>query len=291
MDPEDRTEVSRLSKQLLPRGAINILRSLRHYANVGLLPLDYIARRINGRSDFPPLHLRRYVGPLRTFESSGAEFLAYLQLLAGLKTGESLLDVGCGCGLMALFLRDYLDESGSYAGIDIHRRSISWCEQNIGARHPNFRFAHIDVRSLAYNPQGAHLAENYSFPSEANTFDVVLLKSVFTHMRPPEVENYLAEVSRVLKSGGRCLATFFLLNEEQFRLAMEGKQELQFGFGEGVSRYVYEHSPESAIAYDESYVREVLRESGLTLQEPIYYGKWSGRRAGLSFQDILMLRK
>ena len=287
----DRSEVSRLSKQLLPREAINILRSFRHYAYLGLLPLDYFSRVINGKSDFPPLHLRRYVGPLRTFESSGAEFMAYLQVLAGLQPQESLLDVGCGCGLMALFLKDHLDEGGRYSGVDIHQPSIRWCEKNIGAQHSNFRFAHIDVKSLAYNPKGAHRAEDYSLPFGSQTFDIILLKSVFTHMRPPEVENYLAEVSRLLKSGGRCLVTFFLLNEEQGRLAAEGRQELQFSFGKGVWRYVYEHSAESAVAYEESYVRDVLRKCGLILQEPIYYGKWSGRRDGLSFQDILMLRK
>jgi SAM-dependent methyltransferase len=282
--------VTNLSKQLLPRPAINILRSLRHYAYLALLPLDYLSRRINGKSDFPPLHLRRYVGPLRTFEASGSEFTAYLQLLADLQPHESILDVGCGCGLMALFLKDYLDEGGRYVGIDIHRPSISWCGKNIGDRHPNFRFAHIDVKSLAYNPKGAHSADDYTLSFEAQTFDVILLKSVFTHMRPLEVENYLEEVSRLLKSGGRCLATFFLLNEEQARLAEEGRQ-LQFNFGEGVWRYVYEHSPESAVAYEESFVQGVLRKNGLILQEPIHYGRWTGRRDGLSFQDVLLLRK
>jgi ubiquinone/menaquinone biosynthesis C-methylase UbiE len=283
--------VSRLSKQLLPRHTINILRSLRHYAYLALLPLDYLSRVINGKSDFPPLHLRRYVGPLRTFEASGTEFMAYLRLLAGLQPQEDLLDVGCGCGLMALFLKDYLDESGRYTGVDIHQPSIKWCEKHIGARHPNFRFAHIDVKSLAYNPKGAHSAEDYAFPFEAHSFDVILLKSIFTHMRPLEVENYIGEVSRLLKSGGRCLVSFFLLNEEQARLAVEGRQKLQFNFGEGVWRYVYEHRAESAVAYEESHIRSVLRKCGLILAEPIYYGSWTGRRDGLSFQDMLMLRK
>ena len=192
---------------------------------------------------------------------------------------------------MALFLKDYLDESGHYTGVDIHQPSIKWCQRNIGERHPNFRFEHVDVQSLAYNPKGTHRAEDYKFPFAAHAFNVILLKSVFTHMRPPEVENYIEEVSRLLKSGGRCLMTFFLLNDEQARLAGEGRQALQFTFGEGVWRYVYEHSAESAVAYEESYIRGVLQESGLILQEPIHYGGWTGRRDGLSFQDMIILRK
>jgi SAM-dependent methyltransferase len=192
---------------------------------------------------------------------------------------------------MALFLKDYLDESGRYTGVDIHQPSIKWCEKNIGGRHPNFRFAHIDVKSRGYNPKGAHRPEGYAFPFEAHTFDVVLLKSVFTHMRPPEVESYIREVSRLLKNGGRCLMTFFLLNEEQGRLEAEGRQQLQFSFGAGVWRYVYEHRAESAVAYKESYIRGLLRECGLILQEPICYGRWTGRRDGLSFQDMFILKK
>jgi ubiquinone/menaquinone biosynthesis C-methylase UbiE len=283
-------KVNRFSKQLLPQGAIKILRSLRHYTYLALLPPDYLSRLIRGKSHFPPLHLRRYVGPVRTFEASGIEFMAHLKQLAGLQPQQSLLDIGCGCGLMALFLNDYLDESGSYTGVDIHLSSIKWCQKNISTTHRNFHFRHIDVRSSAYNPNGVILAEDYRFPFEDQRFDVVLLKSVLTHMRPLEVENYLNEVSRLLKPGGRCLVTFFLLNEEQERLAGEGKQELKFRFGEGVWRYVYEHSAESAVAYEESYIRELVSRCGLRM-DSINYGTWTGRSDGLSFQDLLLLKK
>lgn len=68
-------------KESLPAPIVSALRLTRHLAYICLGPLDYVARIINGKGDFPPLHLRRYVGPLRTFEMSGAEFMAYLQLL------------------------------------------------------------------------------------------------------------------------------------------------------------------------------------------------------------------
>jgi SAM-dependent methyltransferase len=278
-------------KQLLPSQAVNFLRHFRHFIYLVLLPVDYVNRAINGKTDFPPVHLRRYVGPLRSFEASGAEFTAYLRLLAGLQPQDSILDIGCGCGLMAIFLKDYLDERGSYTGLDIHRPSISWCTRNIGERHPNFRFGHIDVRNEAFNPKGTNSAEDYRFPFDTDAFDVILLKSVFTHMRPAEVENYLQEVSRLLKSSGRCLVSFFLLNDEQARLATKGKQRLQFNFGDGVWRYVYEQRAESAVAYEETYILDLLRKYGLDLQERIHYGTWTGRSDGLSFQDILLLKK
>jgi SAM-dependent methyltransferase len=217
--------------------------------------------------------------------------MSYLRLLVEMRPGERMLDIGCGCGLMALYLKDYFDEEGGYAGVDLHRPSIEWCRSRIGSVRRNFQFGHIDVKSLAYNPQGGSQGESFVFPFDPHSFDVVLLKSVFTHMRPAEVENYLREVARLLKGKGRCLATFFLLNREQEALAAGGRSVLTFGFGTGDWRYVYEHSPESASAYGESYILNLLAKHGLRLRAPIYYGRWSGREAGLSFQDILIIER
>ncbi len=280
-----------LYKRTLPWTLINSLRELRGYVDFALLPVDYLSRAINGKTEFPPLHLRRCVGPLRTFEFSGAEFLCYLRLLASMRPDEQILDLGCGCGLMALYLKSYLNSIGGYVGVDIHQPSIAWCKRQISPLNPNFHFTHIDLRNLAYNPRGKYDAENYAFPYENGSFNVILLKSVFTHMRPPEVDNYLREVSRLLRSEGRCLATFFLLNQTQESLAAEGRNEMKFAYGEGAWRYLYAHSPENAVAYEEKYIIGLLQKHGLVLQAPIYYGTWSGRDDGLSFQDILILEK
>jgi len=257
---------------------------MRNAGLVALGPVDYALRALNCKADLPPLHLRRYVGPLGSFESSGAEFMGYLRSLALLRPSERVLDIGCGCGQMALHLKNYLDENGGYVGVDIHRPSINWCRQKIARRHKNFQFEHIDVRNLAYNPNAAQPAEAYVFPFADRSFDLILLKSVFTHMRPPEVSNYLSEVARLLKSDGRCLATFFLLNDEQAALA----NELAFNYGEGEWRYVHEHSPESAVAYDESFVMQLPEKYELVVEKKIY-GRWTGRDDGLSYQDILIL--
>ena len=266
------------------RNTIKVLRTIRNAGLVALGPVDYAVRALNCKADLPPLHLRRYVGPLGSFESSGAEFMGHLRSLAALRPDERVLDIGCGCGQMALHLKNYLDETGSYVGVDIHRPSIRWCQQNIARRHKNFQFTHIDVRNLAYNPNAAQPAEAYVFPFADRSFDLILLKSVFTHMRPPEVSNYLSEVARLLKSDGRCLATFFLLNDEQAALT----NDLAFNFGEGEWRYVHEHSPESAVAYDERFVMQLLEKYGLAVTKRIY-GRWSGRDDGLSYQDILII--
>jgi Methylase involved in ubiquinone/menaquinone biosynthesis len=214
----------------------------------------------------------------------------YLQLLGKLKPEEHVLDIGCGCGLMALYLKEYLHSDGYYAGIDIHQPSIKWCQKNIASERHNFLFVHTDILSAAYNPNGKHRGETYQLPFEAQSFDVILLKSVFTHLPPTEVDNYLGEIARLLKNDGRCLATFFLLNETQVDLDKQGKAALHFRYGEDDWRYVYEHSPESAAAYREGFVMDLMLKHHLVVTG-IHYGRWSGRSDGLSFQDIIVIEK
>ena len=151
------------AKQRYSRTLVNFLRASRNFVYLLLTPFDYACRLINGKADFPPLHLRRHVGPLRSFEASGAEFMSYLRLLVGLQPGERILDVGCGCGLMALYLKEYLDKQGSYVGVDLHGPSINWCRRRIGSEHKNFEFKHIDVQSMAYNPRGEVKGEVFHF--------------------------------------------------------------------------------------------------------------------------------
>ena len=64
-----------------------------------------------------------------------------------------------------------------------------------------------------YRPKAKFTASNYKFPYEDNFFDFVILQSVFTHMVLDDMKNYLHEISRVLKKGGRSYISYFILNE------------------------------------------------------------------------------
>lgn len=256
-----------------------------------LQPLDALCRRLNGKRHLPPIHLRRYVGPLASFESSGSEFLAFLKLLGNLRPGTRILDVGCGCGLMALQMIPYSSSQGRYVGMDISRPAIAWCQRHIASQHPNFTFTHSDIYNRRYNPRGQQQAKSFAFPGENKSFDLIIVKSVFTHMRPVEVSHYLHEIDRLLTDEGCCLATFFLLNEMQQNLAQRGRNAFDFSFGDTTWRYMDANNPEIAVAFSESHLLTMLDKAGLKLQSGIRYGTWSGRADGLSFQDILLIKR
>jgi len=90
--------------QTLPGSVIKLGLILRSAMLVAVEPVDYVSRLVNRESELPPLYLRLYAGPLVSFKSSGAEFTAYLKLICHLLPNERVLDIGCGCGLVALNL-------------------------------------------------------------------------------------------------------------------------------------------------------------------------------------------
>jgi SAM-dependent methyltransferase len=177
-------------------------------------------------------------------------------------------------------LKDWL--TGSYEGFDVVPAAVEWCRREITPRHPKFRFQLADIKSARYNPRGTWQAAEYRFPYEDASFDFAFLTSVFTHLQRPAVENYVAELARVLRPGGRCLATYFLMNEDAVR-AMGGHG--QFGFEQDGQLVVDDRVPERAIAFHEQDVRELHERKGLPI-EAVHYGSWCGRERYTSFQDI-----
>ena len=163
--------------------------------------------------------------------------------------------------------------------------------RNIASEHPNFHFRHVDVFNLHYNPEGRLDPEEFEFPYPEEAFDFVFLTSVFTHMLPPEVRHYLREVRRVLRPQGRCLMTFFLLNEESLDAVRAGRAHRRFAYeGDG---YIYDvrETPEAAVAHPEDDVMGFIKQAGFELHVPIRYGYWPGRQVQDPGQDIVVVKR
>jgi SAM-dependent methyltransferase len=254
------------------------------------LPADVLNSLLGRRDPLTPPKGRVFFGG-GDFNRVGEEYFRYFVELGGLKPHERVLDVGCGIGRMAVPLTRYLDDRGSYEGIDVFPKGIAWCQENITPRYPNFRFRVANIKNKEYNPGGRFAASEYEFPYADASFDFVLLTSVFTHLLPDEVDNYLSEIERVLAPGGRCFASFFLLNEESLGLIHSGRSTIDFRYDFGGYRAKSKETPEAAIAYPEDYVRSLHAERGLEIAEPVHYGSWPRRRDFLSYQDVMIAVK
>jgi ubiquinone/menaquinone biosynthesis C-methylase UbiE len=227
------------------------------------------------------------------FKEIGENFLRHFIRVGGLQKEDRILDVGCGIGRMAIPLTQYLDRTASYEGFDIVANGIEWCEEQITSRYPNFRFHLVSVKNNMYQPNGNINAYDYRFPYEDESFDFVFLTSVFTHMRPADMENYLSEVSRVLKTRKNCFNTHFLINEQARTLLNAGACPRKLGRSSSGYHSVDPENPETAIAYEENYVRACYRKNGLRIIEPIRYGYWCGRprHSCMDYLDITIATK
>jgi ubiquinone/menaquinone biosynthesis C-methylase UbiE len=202
-----------------------------------------------------------------------------------------VLDVGSGIGLKTWPLISYLSASGRYEGVDIVAKGVNWCAEHYTPQYPNFHFQLIDVYNQWYNPEGSRKASEYTFSFPDSEFDFLVMNSVFTHMLAAEVENYLNEVSRMLRVGGRCFISFFLLNPESLQLIANGKSTVDLKYDFAPARAMSHECPEAAIGFAEPYVKALFEKCGLKIKDPVKYGSWCGRADYLSYQDLIVAVK
>lgn len=215
------------------------------------------------------------------FIGIGNTFLKQFKKLGGLKPHHHVLDVGSGIGRMAIPLTSFLDAQGSYDGFDIREDGVTWCQEKITPRYPNFKFKLATLGNSHYLPEATGEAGKFHFPYPSRTFDLVVLTSVFTHVDAEVVCNYLEEINRVLKRGGRMFATFFLFAHGAPERPDRPAAQVHFPHQFGHYRLMSLENPAHAIAFDESWVTAQCERRGLQVRWPIHHG----------FQDVLVAEK
>jgi len=210
-----------------------------------------------------------------------------------IEPASHVLDVGCGLGRLARPLIKFLS-SGEYRGIDATKSSIDWCQDSY-AKFPNFRFEFADVFNSYYNPHTKTTDSQYKFPFADCSFDFVWSTSLFTHMMIDGFENYLSEMSRVMKVGAQCWNTYLLLNEVSLEciknLDAKSRVQLHYPVDGGLVRDT--DDPGAQIGLFEGRIRTIHKKNGLEIQQPIRYGPWCGRKDNLmaGWQDIIVAAK
>lgn len=228
----------------------------------------------------------------------GEEWSMLLRFYGEITCDSSVLEIGCGLGRIAFPLRFVLIGEGTYEGFDICRYKIDFLKKFHEA-YPNFRFCLADIRNTNYNPLGKINAVEYRFPYAENSFDLVFASSVFTHLLPESTRHYFAESARVLRSGGRCIFSFFLLdfyNRRQPRplsfsdpLFNIDSAYADYGEDFAVSNL---RDPEQITGYKRSFIEECAREAGLEFAQNPVPGLWSGSFSRwVGTQDIIVLTK
>jgi len=108
--------------------------------------------------------------------------------LAGLREGESVLEVGCGTAPLSMLARGLVGPSARVAGIDLAPRMAAQARRKAAAAGLSIDF---------------HVASVDALPFRRDTFHVVLSSLMLHHLPVAVKKGGLSEIHRVLKPGGR----------------------------------------------------------------------------------------
>lgn len=230
----------------------------------------------------PPKRLLRYGRD--EFALEGDALLDRLLDLTPIAPGSRVLDVDCGVGQVARPLARYLRtrQGGVYEGFDSDRDAIGWCRRAY-RRHRHVRFLVADVFHPRERPGGAHRREEYRFPYEGASFDLVIAAGVLAHLLEGEAAHYLEEIDRVLAPGGTLFATCFVLDEDSRGAIARGDAALSFLDADGHVAMVSEDLPDEAVAYDRDWLA-----ARMPAAPEVHPGAWRGAEEAESLLDIVV---
>ena len=270
--------------KILPRSAIRWLRDKY------LAILDLQDRITKKEHELVPPRSLHFVGD-GDFKTTGETFFKHFVDKGALCPNETVLDIGCGSGRMAIPLMNYIKLPGEYTGFDISKKAILWCQENISRRNPCFNFIYADIINKEYNPKGKVSSSNYRFPCDAASIDFAFATSVFTHLKSDDAYHYLTEIYRCLKESGRAFLTFFILDTFNKQQVNDRNALLDFSTKLENCYTIDKRTPERAIAYSDDVLKNLISDAGLFIREPIFWGSWSGRKSMLNTQDIVIVTK
>ena len=248
-----------------------------------------LSDRLSGKADpdIPPRHLNiSGDGPFRQYGQNNVELC---RKYAGLEPGDAVLDIGCGIGRTAIALAGFLQPPGRYAGFDVIRFAVGWCQKHIQSRYPNFSFVHADVHNRTYNSGGLLKPDRYRFPYKDGEFSFALATSIFTHLMPDAAERYIAEAARVLKPQGTFLSTWFLFEDGVAQASESHLERFPHRFERHAQGSL--HAPEQAVAFEKAYVEHLFLANNFDV-EGLHKGDWSGTADHIeSMQDVIVARR
>ena len=235
----------------------------------------------------PPEHLIEGVG-WGDFYAIGYETVELIKRFANLRPDDRILDVGSGLGRITYPLVQELTAGGTYDGIDTVPEYIDWCTNGLGLDPDRIRFHRADLYSSFYNPNGTVRPEEYRFPWPDNTFTLTIATSLYTHLSAPAAINYLRETFRTLVPGGRCFASFFVLDGYARDAIAQGTypsfpDEFEHG------RLWDAKNPDLGVAFDSEWLLQQFQGAGFEIAG-FHRGRWR-EPDGPSYQDLVIARK
>ncbi len=127
-----------------------------------------------------------------------------------------IVDFGCGHGKLAPVSVFFTDPDGEYLGIDIQESYIDYCRWKY-SKLPRVKF-HLSGDSNPFYPaqqgvSGRNQSYGGDWPIAAESVDILIAVSVFTHLQEADAFGYINKIFTILKPGGLAIFTCHIVEE------------------------------------------------------------------------------
>ncbi len=180
---------------------------------------------------------------------------------------ETILDWGCGPGRIIRHLPGLLSPSSKIYGTDYNAKSIEWCKNNL--------------KGIDFNKNSIEAL----LPYNDNHFDFIFGISIFTHLSEQKHNEWIEELTRILKPGGLMM---FTTHGNDFKRKLNKQERDIFDSGNIVVRGNVKEGHRTYTAYHpEKYLERLFTGHGLKVVEH----SAPETPAGKPQQDVWILEK
>lgn len=217
----------------------------------------------------PPRRLRPAGPHFRddaAFMASGRREAQLLNACRHITSDSVIVDFGCGPGRLAIGMLGEGFQPASYIGIDVQLAPLVWASRHLTPAHREIEFRRLG----AYNERYARRrpAQAVGLPVGDDVATHGHAYSVFSHLLPHDVELYLMELRRVLRSDGVLRLTAFV--EEGVPDVVENPPDY------GRTRWV---GPLHCVRYERSFFLSIVDRAGFQVEEWYHGTETDGQSA------------
>lgn len=149
-----------------------------------------------------PIEFRR--GSLRDEQEksirNGMKLMGWVEKHIPVKDAR-ILDFGCGVKVaQALYQMDHPQKI--YVGLDVYKKMISHMK-SATRWNRKYKFKTVPFQNAMYNPRGQIMTPELSMPVGKMQFDIQLMFSVITHMKPADSAATFAMLRKCIAPGGK----------------------------------------------------------------------------------------
>lgn len=218
------------------------------------------------------------------YRNTMADHFTALVLRGAIEPDHTVLDLGCGCGRLALPFAHYLD-GGTYIGIDVSSEALSWCRKNLDARGGTMRFIQREtVNKYSFESRNPVSRNSYHLAElQHEQVDFAFAISLFTKLQQRDCLSYLSELARVIRRNGCAYLTTFIIDDFFFDFVRRSGRHRAVTQEESGCYYAFE-----GLDFFAGYTRRtwtrMIEDSGLRIvgYDP---GRWAEKPGALHHED------